>query len=238
MNQYDFHGQVAVVTGGASGIGAAVVQELQRSGARVAVLDLNTDASLGDVSITVDVSRSKDVQAAIDRVIAELGGLQILVCAAGFGSPAETLTTTDDQWRRVYAVNVDGTFYACRAALGHMRAAGYGRVVNIASIAGRDGTSSAAYSGSKAAVIGFTKFLGKESAPFGVTVNSITPGPIKTPLLDALTPDQMALQKALVPAGRLGEPEEVAKLVAYLASADASFSTGACFDVSGGRSLV
>jgi NAD(P)-dependent dehydrogenase (short-subunit alcohol dehydrogenase family) len=223
-NRYGFEGRVALVTGGASGIGAATVARLLAGGAEVHVFDLVN----GD-----DVRDPAQIGAAIER----LPRLDILVCSAGVaGDSVHTEDVSDDEWRRVLAINLDGVFYANRAAVKKMKPAGYGRIVNIASIAGKEGNPmAAAYSASKAAVIGLTKSIGKDIAGTGVLVNSIAPAVIDTPLVGQSSEEHIAYMTSRIPLARLGRPEEVAALVCWLASDEMTFSTGACFDISGGR---
>jgi 2-dehydro-3-deoxy-L-rhamnonate dehydrogenase (NAD+) len=238
VNTYDFGGRVAIVTGGASGIGAAAVDRLRAGGARVAVFDLQQ--AEGDVlSITGDVTRSTDIDAAVERVVGELGGLDVLVNAAGIaGASLRTAEVSDEEWGRVFAVNANGTFFFCRAASRVMVERGYGRIVNVASIAGKEGNPmAAAYSGSKAAVIGFTKSIGKDLAGTGVLVNSIAPAVIDTPLVATVSQEHVDYMVQRIPLGRLGRTDEVASLISWLASEEMSFSTGACFDISGGRAV-
>jgi len=238
VNRYDFEGRVALVTGGASGIGAAAVERLRAGGARVAVFDLNEAG--GDVlSLQGDVMRSDDVDAAVARVVDELGGIDVLVNAAGIsGRSLRTVDVPDDEWLRVFGINAHGTFYFCRAAVRVMVERGYGRVVNVASIAGKEGNPmAAAYSGSKAAVIGFTKSIGKDLAKTGVLVNSIAPAVIETPMLADMSQEHIDYMVERIPVGRLGKVDEVAALICWLASEEMSFSTGACFDISGGRAV-
>ena len=238
MNRYGFEGRVALVTGGASGIGAATVERLREGGARVAVFD--RDPTNGDVlSIQGDVSRSVDADAAVARVVDELGGLDVLVNSAGIpGQSLRTLDVPDEEWERVFAINAHGTFWFCRAAARVMVEHGYGRIINVASIAGKEGNPpAAAYSGSKAAVIGFTKSVGKDLAGTGVLVNCIAPAVIETPILEGLTQQHIDYMVERIPLARLGRPEEVASLICWLASEEMSFSTGACFDISGGRAV-
>jgi 2-dehydro-3-deoxy-L-rhamnonate dehydrogenase (NAD+) len=240
VNAYDFAGRVALVTGGASGIGAATVELLCAGGARVAVLDLAPDGLDVDVlAIQGDVSRSADVDKAVAQIEAELGGLDALVCSAGVGGDSlPTVDVDDEEWRRVFAINCDGTFFCNRAALRVMIGRGYGRIVNVASIAGKEGNPQAgAYSASKAAVIGMTKSFGKDVAGTGVLVNCITPAVIETPILAQLSEEHIGYMVDRIPLKRVGKPEEVARLIAYLASEDLSFATGACFDISGGRAV-
>jgi 3-oxoacyl-[acyl-carrier protein] reductase len=202
------------------------------------VLDLDpSGAPDGALGAKADVSSSADVSAAVQRVASELGRLDVLVCCAGVGGDSlRTVDVTDDEWKRVFAVNSDGVFYANRAALPGMIERGYGRIVNVASIAGKEGNPmAAAYSASKAAVIGMTKAIGKDVAGTGVLVNCIAPAVIRTPILDQLTQEHVDYMVARIPLGRVGEVDEVAALVCWLASEDMSFSTGATFDISGGR---
>jgi len=238
VNRYDFDGRVALVTGGASGIGAAAAERLRDGGARVAVFDLQP-ADGGVLSITGDVTDSAEADAAVTRVVDELGGLDVLVNAAGIaGRSLRTLDVPDDEWQRVFAVNANGTFFFCRAAARVMVERGYGRIVNVASIAGKEGNPmAAAYSGSKAAVIGFTKSLGKDFAGTGVLVNSIAPAVIDTPMVGTMSQEHIDYMVARIPLGRLGKTEEVAALISWLASEEMSFATGACFDISGGRAV-
>ena len=240
MNAYGFRGRVALVTGGASGIGAATVELLRASGAEVAVFDLAPDGQTQDVlAIQGDVTSSADADAAVKKVESELGPLDVLVCSAGVGGDSvRAIDMPDEEWRRVFAINCDGTFFFNRAAVRGMSERGYGRVVNVASIAGKEGNPMAsAYSASKAAVIGLTKSIAKEVADTGVLVNCIAPAVIDTPILSQLSEEHIGYMLQKIPLGRVGKPEEVARLIAYLASEDLSFATGACFDISGGRAV-
>jgi 2-dehydro-3-deoxy-L-rhamnonate dehydrogenase (NAD+) len=237
---YGFAGRTALVTGGASGIGAATVDLLRSSGARVAVLEVNVDGLPEDVlGIRGDVTRSADADAAVGRTESELGGLDVLACCAGVGGESlRTVDVPDEEWRRVFAINCDGTFFCNRAALRAMIPRGYGRVVNVASIAGKEGNPmAAAYSASKAAVIAMTKSFGKDVAGSGVLVNCIAPAVIDTPILEQLSEEHIGYMVERIPLKRMGRPEEVARLIAFLASEDLSFATGACFDISGGRAV-
>jgi NAD(P)-dependent dehydrogenase (short-subunit alcohol dehydrogenase family) len=240
VNAYGFRGRVALVTGGASGIGAATVELLRASGAEVAVFDLAPDGQTQDVlAIQGDVTSSADANAAVKKVESELGRLDVLVCSAGVGGDSvRAVDMPDEEWRRVFAINCDGTFFFNRAAVRGMSERGYGRVVNVASIAGKEGNPMAsAYSASKAAVIGLTKSIAKEVADTGVLVNCIAPAVIDTPILSQLSEEHIGYMLQKIPLGRVGKPEEVARLIAYLASDDLSFATGACFDISGGRAV-
>jgi len=223
-NRYGFEDRIALVTGGASGIGAATVERLRAGGAEVHIFDLAS----GD-----DVREAPQIEEAVER----LPRLDILVCSAGVaGDSIHTEDVSDEEWERVLAINLNGVFYANRAAVRKMKPACYGRSVNVASIAGKEGNPmAAAYSASKAAVIGLTKSIGKDVAGTGVLVNCIAPAVIDTPLLGQSTEEHIAYMTSRIPLARLGQPEEVAALISWLASDEMSFSTGACFDISGGR---
>jgi len=247
VSLHDFTGRGALVTGGASGIGLACVARLIAGGARVAIVDVSDEAAddaaraLGDgaIGIAADVTESRQVNQAVARAEAELGSVDVLVCSAGIGGASlRTVDVSDREWERVFAVNCHGVFYSNRAVIPGMQARGYGRIVNIASIAGKEGNPmAAAYSASKAAVIGMTKSIGKDLAGTGVLVNSVAPAVIRTPILAQLSEEHVDYMVSRIPLGRLGETEEVAELVAYLASEQCSFATGACFDISGGRAV-
>jgi 2-dehydro-3-deoxy-L-rhamnonate dehydrogenase (NAD+) len=234
-----FSGRTALVTGGASGIGLAVAERLPREGAKVATLDLTEDGPEGALSLTADVRRSEEIGAAVERAESELGPIEVLVCSAGVsGDSLHTVDVGDDEWRRVMAVNADGTFFANRAVIAGMTERNYGRIVNVASIAGKEGNPmAAAYSASKAAVIALTKAIGKDLAGTNVLVNCIAPAVIETPLLAQMTEEHIGYMIERIPMGRLGQVEEVAALVCWLASEECSFSTGATFDISGGRAV-
>jgi 3-oxoacyl-[acyl-carrier protein] reductase len=234
---HDFAGRVALVTGGASGIGAATVERLRAAGALVAVLDLHPEG--GDLDLAADVTRSGEVDAAVERTVAALGGLDVLVCCAGVGGQSlRTVDVPDAEWERVFAVNSSGVFWCNRAAIRAMQPRGYGRIVNVASIAGKEGNPmAAAYSASKAAVIAMTKAVGKDVAGTGILVNCIAPAVIETPMLADLSREHVDYMVARIPLGRVGRPEEAAALICFLASAEMSFSTGAVFDLSGGRAV-
>jgi 3-oxoacyl-[acyl-carrier protein] reductase len=223
-NHYDFEGRVALVTGGASGIGAATVQRLQDGGAAVHVFDLANGDDVRD-------------PAQLAAAVAQLPRLDVLVCAAGVGGDSlHTEDVPDEEWERVHAINLNGVFYANRAAIPAMKARGYGRIVNVASIAGKEGNPMAgAYSSSKGAVIALTKAIGKDVAGSGILVNSIAPAVIDTPILGQITEEHISYMTARIPLGRIGQPAEVAALICWLASEEMTFSTGACFDISGGR---
>jgi 3-oxoacyl-[acyl-carrier protein] reductase len=224
--QFDFDGRVALVTGGASGIGAAAAARLREGGADVHAFDL----AEGD-----DVRESAQIEAAVAR----LPRLDILICSAGVsGDSLHTVDVGDDEWERVHAINLNGVFYANRAAIPKMNENRYGRIVNVASIAGKEGNPMAgAYSSSKGAVIALTKAIGKDVAGSGILVNSIAPAVIATPILSQMSDEHIGYMTARIPLGRPGEPSEVAALICWLASEEMSFSTGACFDISGGRAV-
>jgi NAD(P)-dependent dehydrogenase (short-subunit alcohol dehydrogenase family) len=230
MNQLDFAGRTAVVTGGAQGIGAAIVERLRTSGARVVIWDL-------DGTPKVDVSDAASVDAALKAALRELGKIDVLVNNAGIaGKNAPTVDYPVEEWERVLRVNLTSQFLCCRAVVPHMVKAGYGRIVNIASIAGKEGNPNAvAYSASKAGVISLTKSLGKELAQTGVLVNCVTPAAAKTAIFEQMTQTHIAYMLSKIPMNRFVNVDEIAALVCWLASEDCSFSTGAVFDISGGR---
>ncbi len=245
---FDLAGRVAVVTGGARGIGLAAAERLGEAGAALAVVDRDragTDAAverlrehdLRAIGIAADVTSEADVARMTEEVLAELGGLHVLVCSAGVvGRNAFAWETSVEEWRAVLETNLTGVWLCNRAALGPMRDQGYGRIVNVASIAGKEGNPKLGpYSASKAGVIGLTKSLAKEVADTNIRVSSIAPAVIQTPMLDQVTPETIDYMVSKIPVGRTGTPEEVAALIHYLVSEECSFSTGACFDVSGGR---
>jgi 2-dehydro-3-deoxy-L-rhamnonate dehydrogenase (NAD+) len=236
----EFDGKVALVTGGASGIGAATVAMFVERGAAVAAVDLNPAASPdGALRVEGDVTDSRSVADAVARAEDELGPLDAVVCCAGTaGDSLATVDVTDEEWRRVFALNCDGVFYANREAARVMVPRGTGRIVNVASIAGKEGNPmAAAYSASKAAVIGMTKSFGKDLATSGVLVNCIAPAVIATPMLSQMSQEHVDYMVSKIPMNRLGQPAEVAELIAFLASERMTFSTGATFDISGGRAV-
>ena len=230
MEQGRFEGRRAVVTGGAAGIGGAIAGRLEREGALVARWDIAADDG-------VDVTDWNAVRAAADHVAREWSGIDILVCSAGVTGPNATVEDyAPEAWRSVFEVNVHGLFHCNKAIVPHMRKAGYGRVVNIASIAGKEGNpNAAAYSASKAAVIALTKSLGKELATTGVTVNCMTPAAVRTAIFDQMTQTHIDFMLSKIPMGRFGTVEEVAAMACWLASEECSFATGGVFDISGGR---
>ena len=230
MNQLDLKGRTAIVTGGMQGIGAAIVKRLESSGAKVDVWDL-------DGSRKVDVSSLDSIQRALKNTLGKFKKIDILVNNAGIaGLNTPTVDYPVDEWERVLRVNLTGPFLCCRAVAPHMVKQKYGRIVNIASIAGKEGNPNAvAYSASKAGVIALTKSLGKELARTGVLVNCVTPAAAKTAIFDQMTEEHINYMLAKIPMNRFVMVEEIAALVCWLASADCSFSTGAVFDISGGR---
>jgi 2-dehydro-3-deoxy-L-rhamnonate dehydrogenase (NAD+) len=234
----EFDGRVALVTGGGRGIGAAVCALLLERGARVAAFDLHASgAPEGAVQVQGDATDSASVASAVARVEADVGPLDAVVCCAGTaGDSLRTVDISDEEWRRVFALNCDGVFYFNREAAKVMVPRGRGRIVNVASIAGKEGNPmAAAYSASKAAVIGMTKSFGKDLATTGVLVNAVAPAVIATPMLSQMSQEHIDYMVEKIPMGRLGQPEEVAELIAFLASERMTFSTGATFDISGGR---
>ena len=246
MNQLDLTGRHAVVTGGAAGIGLAVTQRLLVSGASVTWWDRDAAAmaaaqlQLGQPvqQVSVDVGNHASVVDALRQTLAQHAAVDVLVNSAGITGPNVKLWDYPaEQWLQVMQVNLNGLFYCCREVAPVMRLRNYGRIVNIASVAGKEGNPNAsAYSASKAAVIALTKSLGKELADTGVRVNCVTPAAVKTAIFDQMSPEHIAFMLSKIPMGRFGTPEEVASMVAWLCTEDCSFSTGAVFDLSGGRS--
>lgn len=238
-NDYRFSGRVALVTGGASGIGAAVARRLAAEGAAVASFDLQPASTEGVLALTGDVSKSADIESAVKRAEEELGSIDVLVCSAGVpGASLPSMEIPDDEWRRVLAINTDGVFFCNRGVAPGMVDRGYGRIVNVASIAGKEGNPmAAAYSASKAAVIALTKAIGKDLARTGVAVNCVAPAVIETPILEGVSQAHIDYMVERIPMGRMGSPDEVASLICWLASEECSFSTGATYDISGGRAV-
>ncbi len=248
MNEIDLKGRCAVITGGAAGIGLATAQRMAASGARVALWDrdqaaaeaaLKSLSGTGHLAVALDVSSESGVAAATQRTDGSFGAIDILVCSAGITGPNRTVADYGfDDWRQVFDVNLHGVFLCNRAVLPAMTRRDYGRIVNIASIAGKEGNPNAsAYSASKAAVIGLTKSLGKELARTGIRVNCVTPAAVKTAIFDQMTQAHIDFMLSKIPLGRFGLVEEIAAMVAWLSSEDCSFSTGAVFDLSGGRAV-
>ena len=245
MNQLDFKGRSAIVTGGAQGIGLAIVKRLAPSGARVRIWDVDekllakTIAALAPAvsGDAVDVANPDSVERGVKSALETLARIDALVNNAGIaGQNKPTVDYPVDEWERVLRVNLTSQFLCCRAVAPHMAKAGYGRIVNIASIAGKEGNPNAvAYSASKAGVISLTKSLGKELAQSGVLVNCVTPAAAKTAIFDQMTEQHIAFMLSKIPMGRFVGVDEVAALVCWLASEDCSFATGGVFDISGGR---
>jgi 3-oxoacyl-[acyl-carrier protein] reductase len=244
-NRIDLSGQSAVITGGAQGIGRAIAERFVASGATVAIWDHDlglaqrTAGELGAAAVAVacDVTDPAAVAAACDATLAALQRIDILINNAGIaGANAKTWETDVEEWRKVMRINLDGPFLCARAVVPQMIAQGYGRIVNIASIAGKEGNPNAAhYSASKAGVIALTKSLGKELAGYDIAVNAVTPAAAKTAIFDQMTEAHIAFMLSKIPRNRFVTVEEVAALVAWIASQENSFTTGAVFDVSGGR---
>jgi 3-oxoacyl-[acyl-carrier protein] reductase len=245
MNQLDLKGRTAIVTGGAAGIGFAISQRLIASGARVSLWDRTTVAlqtsaetlGAGTHTAQLDVADESQVVRARDATVAALGKVDILVCSAGITGP--NLKVWDypvEAWKEVLDINLTGVFLCNKALAPHMQKNDYGRIVNIASIAGKEGNPNAsAYSASKAGVISLTKSLGKELANTGVRVNCVTPAAVKTGMFSQMTQAHIDFMLSKIPMARFGEVDEIAALVSWLCTEDCSFSTGAVFDLSGGR---
>ena len=245
MNQLDLSGRHAVITGGATGLGFAIAQRLLASQAVVTLWDVNSAAlenakaqlGVGVSTVLVDVSDPARVAAATSFTATLHPAIDALVNCAGITGPnARLWDYPPDAWQQVMQVNLNGVFYCCREVVPLMRAQNYGRIVNIASVAGKEGNPNAsAYSASKAGVIALTKSLGKELADTGVRVNCVTPAAVKTAIFDQMSEAHIAFMLSKIPMGRFGEPEEIAAMVAWLCTEECSFSTGAIFDLSGGR---
>ncbi|MEM7461382.1 MAG: SDR family NAD(P)-dependent oxidoreductase [Pseudomonadota bacterium] len=245
MNQYDLSGEVAIVTGGAQGIGFAVAKRLAASGAKICIWDLSEELladagkeiGAGTMTCKVDISQLGQLEQATDQVNSEFGKISVLVNSAGIaGANAPVEDYPPDEWARVIEINLTGTFNTNRSVVPYMKANGYGRIVNIASVAGKEGNPNAsAYSASKAGVIGFTKSLGKELADIDIAVNCITPAAARTRIFDQMKQEHIDYMLSKIPRGRFVEVEEIANLVTWLASRENSFTTGGVFDISGGR---
>ena len=246
MNSYSFSEQTAVVTGGCNGIGAAVVKKLIRSGAQVCIWDVNIEDCEEEVAklssdicqkVQTDVSDFESVSAAMAQTKLFFGTVNVLVNSAGIAGPTYSLTDYPvNQWRKVQAINLDGTFHCCKVVVPDMLANGYGRIVNIASVAGKEGNPNAsAYSASKAGVIALTKSLGKELAGADIAVNCVTPAAAQTRIFDQISEEFIDYMLSKIPRGRFVTVDEIANMVAWVASKENSFTTGAAFDISGGR---
>ena len=245
MNRIDLEGQVAAVTGGAQGIGFAIARRLGASGAKVAIWDIDASlvaAAASDLAppalpVAMDITSPEDAERAVAETEAGLGPITILVNSAGVAGQNTTVDAYPvEEWRRVIDINLNGTFYANRAVAAGMKARNYGRIVNIASIAGKEGNPNAsAYSASKAGVIALTKSLGKELAGHDIAVNCITPAAARTRIFEQMTQQHIDYMLSKIPRGRFVDVDEIAAMVAWMVSAENSFTTGAVFDLSGGR---
>jgi 2-dehydro-3-deoxy-L-rhamnonate dehydrogenase (NAD+) len=244
-SMFSLAGRTAIVTGAATGIGQAIAERLGRAGATVAVVDLDLSGAQkvaaglpnGAFAVEGDVADAASVGRAVEAVLQKTGQIDILVNNAGIAGRAGYIwEQTDEDWQRTIAINLTGVFNFCRAVVPHMRSRSYGRIVNIASIAGKEGNPRMIpYSATKAAVIGLTKSLGKELATDGICVNAVSPAVVQTQILDQLTPEQVAYMTDRIPMRRTGKPEEIAYVVHFLASSECSFVTAQCYDASGGR---
>ncbi len=244
MNSYDFKNQVAVVTGGANGIGFSVAERLSKSGASVKIWDLDIEAAqtaaetINAEAVECDITDWISVQNATETSINGSEKIDILVNSAGIAGPNDTVVDYDNKaWDRIISVNLTGTYYVNKAVVPHMKANGYGRIVNIASVAGKDGNPNAsAYSASKAGVIALTKSLGKELADSNIAVNCVTPAAARTAIFDQMSQEHIDYMLSKIPRGRFVEVKEISSMIAWMVSAENSFTTGAVFDLSGGRS--
>ena len=243
MNSYDFDDQVAVITGGAQGIGYAVAKRMIENGAKVVIWDFDTDLAqasaceLGATALHCDVSDWDSVQAAAQQAESEFGRIDVLVNSAGVaGANAVVEEYPIEEWNKIMSVNLNGTFHTNRAVIAGMKHRGYGRIVNIASIAGKEGNPNAsAYSASKAGVIALTKSLGKETADFNIGVNCVTPAAARTAIFDQMSEEHINYMLSKIPRNRFVDVAEVANMICWIASAENAFTTGAVFDLSGGR---
>ena len=244
MNSYDFKNQVAVVTGGANGIGFSVAERLSKSGASVKIWDLDIEAAqtaaetINAEAVECDITDWISVQNATETSINNSKKIDILVNSAGIAGPNDTVVDYDNKaWDRIISVNLTGTYYVNKAVVPHMKANGYGRIVNIASVAGKDGNPNAsAYSASKAGVIALTKSLGKELADSNIAVNCVTPAAARTAIFDQMSQEHIDYMLSKIPRGRFVEVKEISSMISWMVSSENSFTTGAVFDLSGGRS--
>lgn len=245
MNRLDFSGRAAVITGGAQGIGLTAARQMAEGGARVALWDLDAEAldqavsEIGDAAVAVraDIGDNESILAAVDKTLSALGGIDILVNNAAIVGPNEKLWNYPiDDFSKVIHVGLTGTFLVSRAVVPTMREAGYGRIVNVASIAGKEGNPHAcAYSAAKAGVIAMTKSLGKELADLDISVNCVTPAVARTKLAMMQSEEHLAYILSKIPRGRMLELNEASEMICWLATKENSFTTGAVFDLSGGR---
>ena len=245
MNNYDLSGKVALITGGAQGIGLAVANRMYNSGAHVVICDIDEKFAKTAISTmperstfqNLDITQPEMVKAALKAVHESLGSIDILVNSAGIAGPnAKVVDYAFPDWKQILEINLDGTFNMCKSALPFMVSNNYGRIVNIASIAGKEGNPNAApYSASKAAVIALTKSLGKEHADCNIAVNCVTPAAARTRIFDQMSQEHIDFKLSKIPRGRFLEVKEAASMIAWLCSEENSFSTGAVFDLSGGR---
>ena len=244
MNSYDFKNQVAVVTGGANGIGYSVAERLSKSGATVKIWDLDLVAAqkaaeaINSEAIQCNITDWKSVQNAAATSIKGSKRIDVLVNSAGIAGPNEPVIDYDNEaWDQIISVNLTGAYYVNKAVVPYMKTNKYGRIVNIASVAGKDGNPNAsAYSASKAGVIALTKSLGKELADFNIAVNCVTPAAAKTAIFDQMSQEHIDYMLSKIPRGRFVEVQEISSMIAWMASSENSFTTGAVFDLSGGRS--
>ncbi|MFC4350825.1 SDR family NAD(P)-dependent oxidoreductase [Fodinicurvata halophila] len=246
MNTIDLEGRTAIITGGAQGIGYATAERMIASGARVILWDINREGveaavenlGRGTIGLSLDLTDEHDVIAAAEAAISA-GSVDVLVNNAGItGGNAKTWELEADTWRQTVEVNLIAPFLTCKAVVPHMMTNGYGRIVNVSSIAGKEGNPNAShYSASKAGLIGLTKSLGKELAQSGVLVNCLTPAAARTPIFDQMSQEHIDFMLSKIPMGRFVEPREVAAMIAWLSSEECSFTTGGVFDISGGRAV-
>ena len=243
MNSYDFNDRVAVITGGAQGIGYAVAKRMIENGAKVVIWDYDTDlaqtsaSELSATAVHCDVSDWDSVQSAAQQTENHFGSIDVLVNSAGVaGANAVVEEYPIEEWNKIMSVNLNGTFHTNRAVISGMKQRGYGRIVNIASIAGKEGNPNAsAYSASKAGVIALTKSLGKEAADFDIAVNCVTPAAARTAIFDQMSEEHINYMLSKIPRNRFVDVAEVANMICWIASAENAFTTGAVFDLSGGR---